>query len=65
MESGWAVAWTAAREPLDDKQQNQLKSNGPADINAHIDGRTRAAGQKALMVFIKTGHHQGAKDRQN
>ena len=65
MQSGCAVAGAAAREPLDDKQQNQLKSNGPADINADIDGRTRPAGQKALMVFIKTGHHQGTKDRQN
>ena len=65
MQSGCAVAWTAAREPLDDEQQNQLKSNGPADINSHIDGRTRPAGQKALMVFIETGHHQGTKDRQN
>ena len=38
MQSGCAVPWAAAREPLDDEQQNQLKSNGPADINSHIDG---------------------------
>jgi hypothetical protein len=65
MQSGCAVAWAAAREPLDNKQQHQLESNGPAEINAHIDGRTRPAGQKTLMVFIKTGHDQGAKDSQN
>src|SRR5882757_10956159 len=65
MQSGCAVPWAAASKPLNDQQQNQLKSNGPADINSHIDGRTRPAGQKALMVFIQTGHDQGAKDCQN
>jgi hypothetical protein len=64
-DSGCAVPWAAASKPLNDEQQNQLKSNGPADINSHIDGRTRPAGQKALMVFIQTGHDQGAKDCQN
>jgi hypothetical protein len=64
MNSGCAVPW-AASEPLNDEQQDQLKSNGPADINTNIDGRTRPAGQEALMVFIKTGDHQGAKNRQN
>jgi hypothetical protein len=38
MESGGAVPWAAASEPLNDEQQNQLKSNGPADINTNIDG---------------------------
>jgi len=65
MQSGYAVPWTAAREPLDDEQQNQLKSNRSADINTHIDGRTRPAGEEALMVFIQTGHPQGAKNCQN
>jgi hypothetical protein len=63
--SGCAVPWASANEPLNDEKQNQLKGNCPADINAHIDGRTRPARQEALMVFIKTGNHQGAKDCQN
>src|SRR5271156_4159951 len=63
-ESGCAVSG-AANEPLNDEQQNQLKSNGPAQINPNIDGRTRPAGQKALMVLIETGHHQRAKNSQN
>ena len=43
-ESGRAVPWTPASEPLNDQQQNQLKSNRPADINANINGRARPAG---------------------
>jgi len=65
MDSGCAVPRAAASKPLNDEQQNQLKSNGPADINSHIDGRTRPAGQKALVVFIQTGHDQCAKNGQN
>ena len=65
MDSGCAVPWAAAYEPLNDEKQNQLKGNCPADINANIDGRTCPARQEALMVFIKTGNHQGAKDCQN
>jgi hypothetical protein len=65
MESGCAVPWATASEPLNDEQQNQLKGNRPADINANIDGRTRPARQEALMVFIETGDHQGAKNRQH
>ena len=65
MQSGCAVPWAPPREPLNDEQQNQLKSNGPANIDTNIDGRTRPAGQKALMVFIETGHHQRAKNCQN
>jgi hypothetical protein len=65
LNSGCAVSWAAASEPLNDEKQNQLKGNRSADINTHIDGRTRPARQEALMVFIKTGNHQGAKDRQN
>ena len=63
-ESGCAVPW-AASEPLNDEQQNQLKGNRPAEIDTDVDGRTRSARQEALMVFIKTGDHQGAKDCQN
>ena len=65
LSSGCAVPWAAASEPLNDEQQHQLKGNGPADINTNIDGRTRPAGQEALMVFIKTGDYQGAKNCQN
>jgi hypothetical protein len=65
LESGCAVPWATANEPLNDEKQNQLKGNRSANINAHIDGRTRPTRQKALMVFIQTGNHQGAKDRQN
>jgi len=64
LESGCAVPW-ASSKPLNDEQQNQLKGNRPAHINTNIDGRTRPAGQEALMVFIKTGDHEGAKNRQN
>jgi hypothetical protein len=38
VESGCAVPWAAASEPLNDEQQNQLKGNRPADINTNIDG---------------------------
>ena len=65
MESGCAVPCAAASEPLNDEQQNQLKGNRAADINANVDRRTRPARQKALMVFIETGNYQGAKDGQN
>ena len=64
MESGCAVPW-AASKPLNDEQQNQLKCNRSAHINPNIDGRTRPARQEALVVFIQTGNHQGAKDCQN
>jgi hypothetical protein len=38
LNSGRAVPWAAASEPLNDEQQNQLKGNSPADINTNIDG---------------------------
>lgn len=63
--SGRAISWAPASEELNSEQQHQLKRNCPADINANINGRTRPASQKALMVFIKAGDHQGTKDRQN
>ena len=37
IQSGCAVPWAAARKPLNDEQQNQLKSNSPADIDTNID----------------------------
>ena len=55
----------AAREPRNDQKQNQLGSNGSAEINANINRRGGAARQETLMVFIEAGDQQGTEHSQD